>query len=88
MQTTEWKRKPLGSLLADTAVANVSAWFRPRCPECRNLLPENPIEIIADFAGWHLGWRRYACTHCQGRGSRIVLSHNTRNLQYQTHPAC
>lgn len=88
MQTIEWKRKPLGSLLADAVVADLSAWFTPRCPECRNLLQEKPIEIIADFGDWHLGWRRYSCVKCGSLGSRIVFSRDTRHLEYQTHPVC
>ncbi len=88
MQTIEWKRKPLGSTVANTIAANLSGSFSPRCPECWNALREKPIEIIADFAGWHLGWRQYTCAHCQRFGTRIVLTRNTRQLQYQTHPVC
>ncbi len=88
MQAIEWKRKSFGSVSTDAIVADLSAVFTPRCPACRNLLAEQPIEIIADFGDWHLGWRKYSCTHCGGIGSRLVLSRHTRHLQYQTHSVC
>ncbi len=88
MQTIGWKRDSLGSLLADTIIADGSSWLRPRCPGCGKFLQEKPIEIIADFAGWHLGWRKHDCTYCQGIGSRLVLTRSTSHLEYQTHPVC
>ncbi len=88
MQTLDWKRKSLGSFLTDTVAADRAARLSPRCPECRNLLMEKPIEIIADFGDWHLGWRRCACTNCGAIGSRLVLTRDTHYLQYQTHPVC
>ncbi len=86
MQTIQWKRKPLGPSVAETFVGNLSALFAPRCPECAYLLQGKPIEIIADFAGWHLGWQRYSCVRCGLLGSRLVLSRSAHHLEYQTHP--
>ncbi len=86
MQTLEWKRKSLGSFLADTVAADFAAWLSPRCPECQNLLIEKPTEVIADFGNWHLGWRKYVCANCETIGSCLVLCRDTHDLQYQTHP--
>lgn len=87
MQTIEWKSKPLGSVIANSLAAGRFGSYSPRCAECGSPRGEKPIEVIADFAGWHLGWRKYDCK-CHGTEARVVLSRDTHHLQYQTHPVC
>ncbi len=88
MQAIEWKRKSIGSFLADGVVAALTAWLSPRCPECRALVQEKATEVIADVGDWHVGWRQYACGNCDAVRSRLVVTRQPRNLQYQTHAVC
>ncbi len=86
MQTLEWKRRLPTDWLKGPVIADLTPLSQHYCPACHSLLQEKRIEVIADFGAWHLGWRRYACTRCPIQGSRLVLTRETYNLEYQTHP--
>ncbi len=58
------------------------------CTECESLLVNKRVEVIADLGAWHLGWQRFTCTQCPVQSSRLVITMDRPNLEYQTHPIC
>lgn len=88
MQALEWKRKLPTYWLKGPAITDLAPLTQQYCAECQSRLRGKRIEVIADFGAWHLGWRRYACTRCAVHWSRLVLTRDTQDLEYQTHPVC
>ncbi len=58
------------------------------CGNCGETMQGGPLEVLCQFQGWSLGWRKHVCAHCAGTESRVEITRDVHGLQFRTHPIC